>query len=204
MRVLLRILPLAVLAAALTACGSSSSSKLAKGDVAVVGTTHITQPQLDHEIAIVIANLKANKHAVPSAGSAGYKSEVIDASVQQLVFSAEVRAIAAQLKVTVSDSLVRSDITKFIKQSYQGKVAKYTAALKKFGLTGQDVFDNVQLSELEKAIGRKLAAETRSTTRPPWPTTTVISRPTPFPRIRARWTTSWSIPRPPPTRICRS
>jgi parvulin-like peptidyl-prolyl isomerase len=153
------MLPLAVLAAALAACGSSSSSKLAKGDVAVVGDTHITQAQLDHEIAIVIANLKANKHAVPGAGSTTYKSEVIDQSVQQLVFNAEVRAIATQLKVTVPDSQVQAEITKFIKASYGGDVSKYNAALKKFGLTAKDVFDNVQLSELEKAIGTKLAAE---------------------------------------------
>jgi parvulin-like peptidyl-prolyl isomerase len=159
MRGLLRMLPLAVLAAALVACGSSSSNKLAKDDVAVVGDTHITQSQLDHEIAIVIANLKANKRQVPTAGSTAYKSQVIDQSVQQLVFQAEVRGIAKQLNVTVPDARVKAAITTFIKKSYGGDVSKYQAALKKFGLTAQDVFDNVQLSELEKAIGTKLAAE---------------------------------------------
>ena len=159
MRVLLRMLPLAVLAAALAACGSSSSSKLAKDDVAVVGDTHITQTQLDHEIQIVLNNIRAQRKPVPKPGSTTYKSEVIDYSVQQLVFQAEVRAIAKQLKLTVPDSRVRAEITTLIKQAYGGSTAKFNAAVKKLGLSQQDVFADVQLSELEKAIGTKLAAE---------------------------------------------
>lgn len=160
MRALLRMLSLAVLAAALAACGSSSSSnKLKSGDVAVVDTIHITQPQLDHEIAILIKSMQSKKQAVPKPGTTTYKSQVIDQSVQQLVFEAEVRDIATQLKVTVSDSLVRSNITKAIKQVYNGDQAKYKAAIAKLGVTEQDVFDEFQVSALEQAIGKKLAAE---------------------------------------------
>jgi parvulin-like peptidyl-prolyl isomerase len=161
MRVLLRMLPLAVLAAALAACGSSSSSgKLSSGDVAVVDKIHITQPQLDHEIAILIKSMRSKKQPVPKPGTTTYKSQVIDQSVQQLVFQAEVRTIASQLAVSVPDSLVRSNITKAIKQVYNGDQTKYREAIAKLGVTQQDVFNEFQISALEQAIGKKLAAET--------------------------------------------
>lgn len=154
------MLPLAVLAAALAACGSSSSSgKLSSGDVAVVDNVHITQPQLDHEIAILIKSMQSKQQPVPKAGTTTYKSQVIDQAVQQLVFQAEVRVIATQLKVTVPDSLVRSNITKAIKQVYNGDQSKYRAAIAKLGVTTQDVFNEFQVSALEQAIGKKLAAE---------------------------------------------
>jgi SurA-like N-terminal domain/PPIC-type PPIASE domain len=154
------MLPLAVLAAALVACGSSSSSNgLASGDVAVVDGIHITKTQLDHQIAILMKTKQLQHQAVPKAGTTGYKSEVIDATVQTLVLAAEVHRIADQLGVTVPDSRVRSNITAAIKRAYQGDRSKYLAAIKKYGITEQDVFDQFQVLALEQAIGKKLAGE---------------------------------------------
>jgi hypothetical protein len=156
----LRILPVVALVAACVACGSSSSSSsVSSGDVAVVDGTHITQPQLDHQIAILLKVLKQQHQTAPKAGSAAYKSQVIDRSVQSLVLAAQVRAIAKQLGVSVNDAKVNSDITKAIQSTYQGDMAKYHKALAQIGITQQDVFDQFQVQELEQAIGKKLAGE---------------------------------------------
>ncbi|MGN6379182.1 MAG: SurA N-terminal domain-containing protein [Gaiellales bacterium] len=149
------------LVAASVACGSSSSSSgnLSSNDVAVVDGTHITKSQLDHQIAILLAVMKQQHQQVPKAGSADYKSQVIDRSVQTLVLSAQVRKIAQQLGVSVSDAKVNSDIQKAIQSAYNGDRQKYLNAIKKIGVTEQDVFEQFQTQALETAIGQKLAGE---------------------------------------------
>ena len=151
---------MAALVVACVACGSSSSSgSLSSGDVAVVDGTHITQPQLDHQIGILLKVLKQQHQTAPKPGSSTYKSEIIDRSVQSLVLAAQVRAIAKQLGVSVSDSSVNAAITKAIQSTYGGDMTKYHNALAQIGITQQDVFDQFQVQALETAIGKKLAAE---------------------------------------------
>ncbi len=161
MRFRFRTLSLAVLAAAAVACGgsSSSSSSLSQGDVAVVDTQHITKSQLDHQIGIQLHQLKAQGAQVPKAGTAAYKAQVIDQSVAQLVFAAQVKVVAQELGVSVSHDAVQKRIDAAIKKAYQGDRKKYLAAIKKFGITEQDVFDQFTTIALEQAIQNKLKAE---------------------------------------------
>ena len=160
MRFRFRMLSLAVLAAAAVACGgSSSSSTLQSGDVAVVDTQHITKPQLDHEIGILLRTMKAQGQPAPKPGTAAYKSQVIDQSLNQLVFAAQIHLVAQQLGVSVTHDAVQKRLDAAIKKAYNGDRAKYLAAIKKYGITDQDVFNQFEVIALEQAIQTKLEAE---------------------------------------------
>src|SRR5579871_4304224 len=109
----LRISALAALAALAAACGGSSSSssgmaKLASGDVAVVGQTHITKSELDHQIELQIAALKVKKQKVPTVGSSSYTSTIVQPTLTYLVTDAQVHNIAKQLKVSVTSADVQT------------------------------------------------------------------------------------------------
>jgi SurA N-terminal domain/PPIC-type PPIASE domain len=160
MRFSFRTLSLAVLAAAAVACGgSSSSSSLQSGDVAVVDTQHITKTQLAHEIAIALHTMKAQHTPVPKAGTAAYQSQVIDQSLAQLVFADQIRLVAQQLGVSVTHDAVQKRLDAAIKKAYNGDRAKYLAAIKKYGITDQDVLAQFEVIALEQAIQHKLEAE---------------------------------------------
>jgi len=156
----LRISLLAVLAAAAVGCGgSSSSASLDSGDVAVVDNIHVTRDQLNHRIKLLVSSAKAQGQTLPKPGTPTYQTQVIDQSVSQLVLAAEVKLIADQLGVKVTDDQVNKRVQEGIKQSYGGSQQKYQQALKKAGYTQQDVFDSVQESLLESGIENKLKAE---------------------------------------------
>lgn len=154
------MLPVALLAVFLAACGSSSSSAgLQNGDVAVVDNIHITKAQLDHQIQLALNGYKVQHTKPPAPGSSTYKSQVLDRSLEQLVFAAKVKLIAQQLGISVTDSAVNKKIDTAIQQSYQGSRAEYLAALKKYGATPQDVFNQFQESLLGQAIQTKIQNE---------------------------------------------
>ncbi|HEU0193203.1 MAG TPA: SurA N-terminal domain-containing protein, partial [Gaiellales bacterium] len=151
---------LAVLAAAAVGCGGSSSSEsLNSGDVAVVDNIHVTRDQLNHRIQLLVRSAKAQGKPVPKAGTPSYQTQVIDTSVGQLVFAAQVKLIADQLGVNVTDDQVNAHLKQLIQQSFGGSQQKYQAAIKKLGLTQQDVLDQLQEQMQETGIENKLKAE---------------------------------------------
>jgi parvulin-like peptidyl-prolyl isomerase len=176
----LRILILAALAASTAACGGSSSSgkvaSLQPGDVAVVGTTHITKQQLDHQITLEIAamkvgsesctggsqgneNCKTKKTRIPAVGTSAYTTTIVQPVVAYLVTDAQVHNIAKELHVTVTKKQVQAQVKAAIGQYYQNNEAKYKADLKKYALTEQDVEQQFQLTLLEQGIENKLKAQ---------------------------------------------
>jgi parvulin-like peptidyl-prolyl isomerase len=160
MRLIFRLLPVAALAVVLAACGSSSSAAgLQSGDVAVVDNVHITKAQLDHQIRLTLNGYKVQHTKPPAAGSSTYKTQVLDRSLQGLVFAAKVKLIAQQLGISVSPAAVQKKINAAIQQSYQGDRSKYLAALKTYGATQQDVFNQFQESLLGEAIQHKIQSE---------------------------------------------
>lgn len=163
----LRISALAALAALAAACGGSSSSsnsaKLASGDVAVVGQTHITKSELDHQIALQIAAMKVKKQKVPAVGTATYTSSIVQPTLAYLVTDAQVHNIAKQLKVTVTAKQVQDQITKAIQQFYGGDQSKYQADLKRYQLTQADVASNFELQLLEQKIETKVKNQVKVT-----------------------------------------
>src|SRR6476659_6035655 len=106
------ILPLVLLTAVAVsaACGGGSSggssASLESGDVAVVGDTHITQKQLDQLVAFQVHSAQVAKQKIPAAGTATYKTQVVDPLLQRMITNAQVE-----------------------------NTAKYQAYLKKYGIT---------------------------------------------------------------------
>jgi parvulin-like peptidyl-prolyl isomerase len=166
----LRISTLAALAALAAACGGSSGSssgaaKLASNDVAVVGQTHITKSELDHQIEQQVAALKVKKQKVPAVGTASYTSTIVQPTLAYLVTDAQVHNIAKQLKVSVTSKQVQDQITKAIQQFYGGSQAKYQADLKRYDLTPADVAANFELQLLEQKIETKVKNQVKVTTK---------------------------------------
>jgi parvulin-like peptidyl-prolyl isomerase len=166
----LRISALAALAALAAACGGSSSSssgsaKLASGDVAVVGQTHITKGELDHQIQLQIAAIKVKKQKVPAVGTAAYTSTIVQPTLAYLVTDAQVHNIAKALKVSVTSKEVQDQITKAIQQFYGGSQAKYQADLKRYHLTEADIQSNFELQLLESKIETKVRNQVKVTTK---------------------------------------
>jgi PPIC-type PPIASE domain/SurA-like N-terminal domain len=156
-----RIILLAALAATMAACGgssspSSSAAKLSSGDVAVVGGTHITTDQLDHQIKLEVRAMQLKKQAVPKVGTSSYTTSVVQPVLAYLVTDAQVHNIAQQLSVTTTPKEIQAQVTKAVAQYYGGSKAKYQADLKKYGLTDADISQQFELTLLEQKIEAKL------------------------------------------------
>ena len=140
--------------------GSGGSSSLESGDVAVVGDTHISRDQLDHQIALRVASAKADNQKLPKAGTADYRTQVLDPIVQRLVTEAVVENIAKELDITVSDSDVQKKLDDAVKQQFGGDNQKYQDFLKKYGITEDDIKEQViRPSLLQTKITDKLKAQ---------------------------------------------
>jgi len=158
---------LGVLALA-SACGGGSSGSSAASlntsgsnpDVAVVGNTHITRNDLDHQISLRAKAALVQKQTLPKPGSATYQSQVVQPILARLVTNAQVQNIADQLGVKVSDSEVQTQLDTAVKQQFGNDTAKYQAYLKQYGLTEDDIKTQAILpSLLENKIIAKLKSQ---------------------------------------------
>lgn len=126
-------------AALLAGCGSASAPKVLSGDVAEVGNQHVTLAQYNVAIATAEATKKAQKTAVPKAGTSAYatmQTEVMGVLVQYAEFNAEL----AKLHLTpVTAADVDKEIALIAKQHFGGSQAKYFAAVKAQGFTVQEI-----------------------------------------------------------------
>ncbi len=163
----LRLTCLAALVAVAAACGGSSSSsgsaKLAKGDVAVVGQTHITKSELDHQITLEVAAMKVKKQTIPQVGTASYSTTIVQPVLAYLVTDAQVHNIAAQLHVTTTPKEIQAQITKAIQQFYGGDQSKYQADLTKYHLSQADISQQFELTLLETKIETKVKDQVKVT-----------------------------------------
>jgi foldase protein PrsA len=165
----LRICLLAALLAVITAAcgggssGSSSSASLESGDVAVVGTTHITKAQLDHWISLRIKGMTIAKQTPPKAGTTDYTTNVVQPVLQHLVQEAQVRNIAAALHVTVTSADLDKAIKNAVDQNYGGDESKLQADLKKYGLSTADLRYEFGTTLYENKITDKLTNDVKVT-----------------------------------------
>jgi hypothetical protein len=149
-----------------SACGGggSSSGKLESNDVAVVGDIHITRDQLDHQIALRVNAAKVDKTTLPKVGSADYKNQVVIPIVQRLVTNAEIQNIADILGVSASDSEVQKKLDEAVKREFKTDTKKYQDYLKKYGITEQDLKEQVIApSLLQQKIQDKLKSQYKVT-----------------------------------------
>jgi hypothetical protein len=75
------------------------------------------------------------KQKIPAAGTATYKTQVVDPILQRMITNAQVENIAKELGVTVSDSEVNAGLQKAIQAQFGTDTAKYQAYLKKYAIT---------------------------------------------------------------------
>ena len=158
----LRILLLAALTAGLSAaCGgggssSSSAASLETGDVAVVGSTHITKTQLDHWITLRVKGMTIANQTPPKPGTTDYTTNVVQPVLQHLVQEAQVRNMAEKLNVTVTPADLDKAIKNAVDQNYGGDESKLQADLKKYGLTSDDLRYEFGTTLYENKITDKL------------------------------------------------
>ena len=167
-------------ATVVAACGGSSGASkpatLAPGDIAVVGSTHITKAQLDHQIKLDVRSIELGgesctggsqgqedcsdkRGSVPPVGTEAYRAAIVQPVVTYLVRDAQLHAIGRSLSIVVTPGQVRAAIAKNVQQLYAGDEARYRADLARYRLTDADVRQQVELSLLEQRIDAKLKSQ---------------------------------------------
>jgi parvulin-like peptidyl-prolyl isomerase len=157
---LLTPIALIALVAALAGCGGGGAAKLDSGDVAVVGSEHVTQAMYAAALAEAKASLEAQGQTMPQPGSTGFqqvKTNVVDLLVQQ----AELALEAKNLGVTVSDAAVQTKLDALKKKYYGGSDKRYLAGLKQQGFTDAQFREYIREHLLETKL---YAAITKSAT----------------------------------------
>jgi parvulin-like peptidyl-prolyl isomerase len=155
------LLTLSVLAVAgvlaATGCGGGggSAEDLAAGDIAVVGTQHITKESFDQLMSEAEANYKLQGRTFPKAGTSEY-SQIKSQAMTILVQQAETEAEAAKLGLKVTDKDVEEQLTAIKARCCEGKEAKYRAALKQQGLTDDEVRQNARSSAFAKKVADEI------------------------------------------------
>ena len=153
----------AALAVGLSACGSSSSSPAVASDaVAAVGKTQITKQEFARQVEIMQSSAKAAGKTLPKPDTAAYRTQVTLPAVELLVSRAQLADMASKLGVSVSQSQIHTALHQAIAQQFQGSQSKYSAFLKKYGVSEQELVDLAVLPQLERTgIEQKLTAQTQ-------------------------------------------
>jgi parvulin-like peptidyl-prolyl cis-trans isomerase-like protein len=79
--------------------------------------------------------------------------------VESLVFAAQLRNIAEQLDIQVTDEEIDERLQQDIQQYYGGDRARYEQDLEKFGVTEADVREQLGLTLLQQKVQEKIYAE---------------------------------------------
>jgi len=161
---LIALLAVGLLAAFIAAgCGSESDS-VGANDVAVVGDQPITKEQFDQLIDRARENYTRNKQDFPDAGTPQYVA-LRRQAMQFLVQREQFEQKAEELDLTISDSDVEKQM-QTIKSQYFGKNGKcdaacekkYSAEIKKQGVSDEQVREDVRASVVQNKIYEKVTA----------------------------------------------
>jgi len=158
------VLPIAALLVALAGCGGGGggSSKVDPGDVAVVGSAHVTQAMYAAALAEAKASLAAQGSQLPAPGTTGYqqvKTNVVDLLVQR----AELGLEAAKLGINVDDKTVQTKLEAIKKKYYKGSDKQYRAGLKAQGFTDAQFRSFVREQLLETKLYAAITKDAKTT-----------------------------------------
>jgi len=132
-----------LVAGVLAGCGSGGgSAKLSAGDVAVVGSEHISLAALNNELGRAKIAYKAQGQAFPKQVTTNYQA-IRDQVITLLVEKAELDQKAASMGITVTDKEIDARVALVKKQYFGGSQKKYLAELKKQGFTEASVRTDV-------------------------------------------------------------
>jgi parvulin-like peptidyl-prolyl isomerase len=147
-------------------CGGGGSkvktAKLEASDVAVVGTSHVTQTQFDQLMANGEQTYKSEGQSWPKQGTAQYaqlKSQAVTALVQQAMLNEK----ATQLGIDITDKKVEARLDQLIKQSFGGDRKKFEAQVKKEKTTDAAVKAEVRNQLVDQALYKKVTANVKVT-----------------------------------------
>ena len=157
------LLILVALSAALAACGGgggSKSAKLAAGDVAVVGSTHVTTQQFDAMMASAEASYKQQGQSFPKQGTSGYQS-IKSQAVTLLIQRAERDDAAKSLGISVSDAEVQKRLDSIKQQYFKGNEKEYQAQLKKAKLTDATFREDIKQQLAEEKLYAKITKDVK-------------------------------------------
>lgn len=155
------LLPVLFVAALAAGCGSGGgSATLAAGDIAVIGSQHITKAKFDNLMSAAKVNLKAQGQAFPKAGTTEY-SLLKSQAVTLLVQAAEKETAATKLGISVTAKDIQTRLNQIKKQYFGASDAKYRASLKKQGLTDEEVRDNIKSQLISQKLFDRLTKDIR-------------------------------------------
>lgn len=152
-----------IVAALLAGCGGGGGVKAAKlqsGDVAVVGSDHISQAQFDQLMSNGEQTYKSEGQPWPKQGTAQYqqlKGQAVTALVQQAMLNQK----AKDLGVTVSDKQVNDRLNQLIQQSFGGSRKKFEAQVKKEKTTDAAVKSEIRNQLLDQALYSKVTKDVK-------------------------------------------
>jgi foldase protein PrsA len=127
-------LTLAVVAVLVAGCGGGGSGSVSAGSIAKVGSTSISKSTLTGLINFAFARYKAQKQPVPKVGTSAY-SQLRDQAVTFLVTQEEYKQEGAKIGVSVSQKDLDKRVALIKKTYYKGSEKKLEDALKKDGIT---------------------------------------------------------------------
>jgi parvulin-like peptidyl-prolyl isomerase len=152
----LTIFPVLLAVALLAGCGGGgSSAKLSSGDVAVVGTHHISKADFDALMLQAKTSYTKQGKAFPKQGTAEYES-IKGQAVTLLVKQAEREEKATSDGIKVTDKQVETRLVQIKKQYFQGSEKKYLAQLKTQHLTDAQVRQDIRAQLISEGVFNKL------------------------------------------------
>jgi parvulin-like peptidyl-prolyl isomerase len=165
------LLVFAAVAVAVAGCGNSGHAKLDNGDVAVVGSDHITRADFANLLSQAKASYKVHNQKFPKDGTSQFvalRSQLITFLVEK----AEYQQKAQDLGIKVSDKQVTDRLEQIKKQNFasapgqkprtQAQIEQaYQQALKQNGLTDAEVRDSIKTQLLREAIYNKVTKDVK-------------------------------------------
>jgi parvulin-like peptidyl-prolyl isomerase len=148
---------LALLAAG---CGGTTTAALSSGDVAVVGSEHITKDQLNSLMDRAKKTYDAQKRVFPKPGSTEYE-QLKGQAVTFLIQRAEIDEQASRNGIDISNAKVDQEIAHYKKTFYGGSNARYEKAVKQQGLTDEQAREEIKASLVSNALFKKLTANVK-------------------------------------------
>lgn len=146
------------LAALLAACGGGGTQSVGSSDVASVNGTPVTKADFNSLMNVAFARYKSQGQPAPKVGTPAY-TQLRDQAVTFLVQEQELQQEGKKLGVSVSQTDIDQQVALIKKTYYKGSDQKLNDALKKDGISLQEL---EQYNVAPNLLSQKLQAKVTS------------------------------------------
>jgi parvulin-like peptidyl-prolyl isomerase len=162
MRVVRPLLLLGVIALLVAGCGKSSGdgAGLRDGDIAAIGSIHITRARFETMLDQARRAFKQQGRPFPKAGSREYAA-LKNQAVLVLVQAAQREIRAKEMGIVVTDKQVEARLDALKKQHFQGSDARYEKQIKAQGLTDEQVRADIKSTLINDAVFKQVTADVK-------------------------------------------